>query len=258
MISAGKVIRKCAAAALDAFDHACRYGPGLITPEEALCECDVLIRWGDGESSLAIGRSTSFQLASPQLSRELRSLLRRRSAGTIICFPPFLLHRAPFSSADDRFRRNWLPTAGLMRIWIRHGRYGDAFMFRREGEMGGLNPLSNLLLDAQRIALLSADPADAEILRSIQPKAVVQHVQVPRENAYSKRDEIWRSLLEIEKPDVLLLSAGPTGKCLAADLFRTWGKGTKIIDTGHLFRHLAEARTFPGGAGAPDLASQRQ
>jgi len=242
VIFVAKIIRKCAAVALDAVDYAFRYGPQLMPPEEALLECDVLLRWGDGESSLAIGRSTSFQQATPQLARELRSLLRRRSAGTIICFPPFLLGRAPFSGSDDRFRRNWLPTAGLMRIWIRHGRYSDAFMFRREGQMGGLNQLSNLLSGAQRVALLSANPADAEILRSMQTNAVVEHVRVPGQDAYSARDEILSALLQIEKPDILLLSAGPTGKCLAPELFRRWGKGVKIIDTGHLFHHLAEAR----------------
>jgi hypothetical protein len=240
--TAAKIKRKCVALALDMLDMLIGYEPDVITPEEALLHSDVLLRWGDGESSLAIGRSTSFQQASPELARELRSLLRKRGSGTTLCFPGFLLRRVPFSGSDDRFRRIWLLTAILMRIWARHGHYGDAFMFRREGHMGGLNALSNLIADAQRIALLSADPADTETLRSMQTKAVVQHVRVPGQDAYSARDQILRSLLQIERPDILLLSAGPTGKCLAPELFRTWGKGIKIIDTGHLFLHLAEGR----------------
>jgi hypothetical protein len=241
--AAAKIKRKCLAVALDMLDHLIGYEPDVITPEEALLYSGVLLRWGDGESSLAIGRSTPFQRASPQLARELRSLLRGRGSGTTLCLPEFLLRSAPFSGSDDRFRRIWLLTAILMRIWARRGRYGDAFMFRREGEMGGLHALSNLIAGAQRIALLSADSADAEKLRSMQTKAVVQHVLAPGQDAYSARDEILRSLLQIEKPDILLLSAGPMGKCLAPELFRTWGKGIKIIDTGHLFRHLADGRS---------------
>jgi hypothetical protein len=229
--------------ALDMLDLLNGYAPDVITPEEAVLHSDILLRWGDGESSLAIGRSTSFQRATPQLARELRSLLRQRGPETTLCLPEFLLRRAPFSTSDDRFRRIWLLTAILMRIWARRGRYGDAFMFRREREMGGLNALSKLLGGAQRIVLLSADPTDAETLRSMQTKAVVQHVRVPGQHAYSERNQILRSLLQIERPDILLLSAGPTGKCLAPELARTWGKGIKIIDTGHLFRHFADARS---------------
>jgi hypothetical protein len=202
----------------------------------------VLLRWGDGESSLAIGKSTSFQKASPQLGRELRSILRQRDARVTLCLPKPLLGRAPFSGSDDRFRRIWLLTALLMRIWVRRGSYGDAFLFRREGEIDGLKALSRLIATAQKIVVLSGDPSDIEIVNSMQPDAVLQHVKVPKQNAYSERDEIWRALTQVAKPDMLLLSAGPTGKCLASDLHLMWGRGTKIIDTGHLFQHLKSAR----------------
>jgi hypothetical protein len=111
--------------------------------------------------------------------------------------------------------------------------------------MCGLEPLSRLISQANRILLVSSDPGDADCLRAIRCDGAVQQVQVPGCNAYSRRDEIKHSILALGKPDVLLLSAGPTGKCLAPELIDEWGDGVKIIDTGHLFdelRRLGPAR----------------
>src|SRR4051812_38218682 len=122
---------KCASFAVDFTDRVIGYAPSTITAEDALLNRDVLIRWGDGESSLSVGKSTSFQAASPALARELRQLLRTRDPRIALCLPGVLLKNSPFVGSDDRFRRMWILSAFIMRVWARRGPYADSFMFRR-------------------------------------------------------------------------------------------------------------------------------
>ena len=232
------ILRRCAAIALDLSDRLLGYGPRLLPAQDAMADFDVLIRWGDGESSLAIGKSTSFQQASPALAKELRQLLRLQDPRVILCLPGPLVKRSPFRSSDDRFRRIWLLSAVVMRLWARRGPYGDSLMFRREFGAAGLDALSNLLLRAHRIVLVSSEPRHVISLRGMWPHADARHVLVPASNAYVRRDEIKQSILTLGKPDLLLLSAGPTGKCLARELITAWQGGVKIVDTGYLFDHL--------------------
>lgn len=236
----GRTVRKCMAVALDLADRLTGYSPETVGPEGALARNDVLIRWGDGESSLAVGRSTSFQPASPPLARELRRLLRTRDPRITLCLPGFLLSGSPFAGRDDRFRRIWLLTTLLMRIWARRGVYGDSFLFRNEANMNGLDPLVRLLRRARRVIVVSPDSFHADTVRSMCPGAQVQHLSVLPRNAYAERDVVKRGILALGKPDVLLLSAGPTGKCLAPELLTYWDADTKIVDTGNLFDHLLQ------------------
>jgi hypothetical protein len=232
------ILRRCAAAALDLSDRLLGYEPRWLTAHDAMAHFDVLIRWGDGESSLAVGKSTSFQQASPALAKELRQLLRLRDPRIILCLPGPLLKRSPFRSTDDRFRRIWLLSAVVMRLWARGGPYGDSLMFRREFGAAGLNALSNLLFRADRIVLVSSEPLHLHTLRRMWPHVDARHLLVPASNAYARRDEIKQSIVALGKPDLLLLSAGPTGKCLAPELMTVWQQGVKIVDTGYLFDHL--------------------
>ena len=234
----GKLLRKCASLAVDATDRVIGYAPVLIPAEDALLRRDVLIRWGDGESSLAVGKSTSFQTASPALAKELRRLCRTPDPRINLCFPGVLLKNSPFTGSDDRFRQIWILSALIMRIWARGGPYADSLMFRRESGMLGFESLSAVISQAKRVLLVSSDPRDAECLRTFQGDGHFQQLLVPSRNAYCRRDEIKNSILALGKPDVLLLSAGPTGKCLAPELIDAWREGVKIIDTGHLFDQL--------------------
>jgi hypothetical protein len=232
------ILRRCAAEALDLSDRLLGYEPRLLPAQDAMADFDVLVRWGDGESSLAIGKSTSFQQASPALAKELRQLLRLQHPRIMLCLPGPLVKSSPFRDSDDRFRRIWLLSAVLMRLWARRGPYGDSLMFRRDSGAAGLDALSNLALRAHRIVLVSSEPRHLKSLRRMWPHADARHVLVPASNAYARRDEIKQSILRVEKPDLLLLSAGPTGKCLARELITGWQDAVKIVDTGHLFDHL--------------------
>jgi hypothetical protein len=242
MNSIATILRIWAAVALDLSDRVLGYEPRLLPADDAIAHFDVLIRWGDGESSLAVGKSTSFQQASPALAEELRQLLRLRDPRAILCLPGPLVKRSPFRSSDDRFRRIWLLSAVVMRLWARRGPYGDSLMFRREFGAAGLDALSNLPLRGERIVLVSSESRHLDSLRRMWPHADARHILVPASNAYARRDEIKQSILALGKPDVLLLSAGPTGKCLARELMTRWHEGVKIIDTGYLFDHLQDRR----------------
>lgn len=240
----GKILLKWLAALLDLSDRISGYGPRILSPGDALSRGQVLVRWGDGETSLAIGRSTPFQQPSPALSRELRQLVALRDPRMTLCFPGFLLRPSPFTRATDRFRQIWLLTVILMRLQARRGPYGDALMFRIDGEMTGLNALRSQIRSARRITLVSSDPSHVRTLSALQPAGAIRHVLVPREQAYEKREEIRFEIVEQGEPDLLLLSAGPVGKCLAPELMAKW-RQTKIIDTGHFFGHAIEIAGEP-------------
>lgn len=235
---------------VDLSDVLTRYpGLELLSPEDALNR-RVLIRWGDGESTLALGGRTSFQRRDPRLAKELRHVLRSHSGQVSLCFPPQLYMKKPFGAASHRFRQFWSLTGVFLRVFVRHGPCGDAFMFRREGQFSGTSSLFDMLkTGTKRLLIVSSDPEHAvrfdERLRFTERGGVLRHVQVSPQNAYDERDVLFSLLASEEAPDIALFSAGPVGKCLMIDLLDVWPEHTKLIDTGHLLDHFSDVPGDP-------------
>lgn len=218
--------------------------PDVLTAEEAL-QFRAIVRWGDGETTLAHGRSTTFQSQSPQLAVELKTVIDNPSPDVLLCFIPQLVQRRPFRGQTAKYRRLWSLTALMMRRSLRRHQTADALMFRQEGGFAGLAALLQRLLQVQRVLVVSANPEDAHDLEArlaTQSAAVrVSHVLVPKANAYGVRDALLTQLNSQDPPpDIALLSAGPAGKCLVLDLLALWPTSSQIVDTGHLFEHLSQ------------------
>lgn len=231
---------------LDVLDIITFYrSPEILNADEAL-QIRAVARWGDGESTLALGGSTSFQSYSPELKKDLLALVNHPSQDLLICSIPRLLGRRPFRKKNARYRNLWFWTAFIMRRSLRRDGFGDALMFRREGGFQGVVPLMQRLVHVQRVLVVSAFPEDAVDLEARlaahDSQARVSHIGVPRVNAYGVRDALLHELKSQDPPpDVTLLSAGPVGKCLIPQLLEFWPKTSQIVDTGHLFEHLGRA-----------------
>jgi len=245
MRTLGGIIKELLSWIVDLRDIATFYrAPGILSAEEAL-QARALVRWGDGEMTLAYGRSTAFQSHSPELAAELKAIIGNPSPDVLLCFIPQLVQRRPFRGQTAKYRRLWSFTAFMMRRSLRCHQTGDALMFRQEGEFEGLTPLLQRLVQVQRVLVVSANPKDARDLEAklARHSAVVRvsHVLVPKVNAYGVRDVLFTQLKsQHPPPDIALLSAGPVGKCLVPDLLALWPTSSQIVDTGHLFDHLSQ------------------
>lgn len=241
----GGIMKKLLSWIVDLRDIATFYSaPDVLTAEQAL-QFRALVRWGDGETTLAYGRSTAFQAQSPQLAAELKAVMNNPSNDLLLCFVPQLVQRRPFRGQTAKYRRLWSLTAFIMRRSLRRHQSGDALMSRQEGDFAGLTPLRQRLLQVQRVLVVSANSEDAQNLEAslaTQSAAVrVSHVLVPKANAYGVRDALLTELKSQDPPpDIALLSAGPVGKCLVPDLLALWPTSSQIVDTGHLFDHLGQ------------------
>jgi hypothetical protein len=230
---------------VDLHDNVTFYrAPDVLTAKEAL-QFRALVRWGDGETTLAYERSTTFQSENSQLALELKAVINNPSPDVLLCFIPKLVQRRPFRGQTTKYRRFWTLTAFMMRRSRRRHQTADALMFRKEGNFEGLTPLLQRLGQVQRVLVVSANPKDA---RDLEAKLArhsagvrVSHVLVPKVNAYGVRDALFTQLKsQHPPPDIALLSAGPVGKCLVPDLLALWPTSSQIVDTGHLFDHLSQ------------------
>lgn len=201
-----------------------------------------LVRWGDGETSLALGLSTSFQGAERSLARELRALLRFECDSLVMCFPRQVMRRFPFS-ARDLDPRLWALTAMLIRLLFRKDAYGDAFMFRAETGLGASEELRAILRRSERVAIVSSsEEMSRHAMLALDPAATWQlsHLTVPAVNAYEQKPAIRSWIESIGEPDLILFSAGPVGKIIIHEMARI-GSKSQLIDVGHFFPHLLKS-----------------
>jgi hypothetical protein len=203
----------------------------------------VIVRWGDGETSLALGISTRFQKASWALAADLRALAACRSKDVLLCVPLGLLSRDPFSGKSAECIQMWAFTAAFIRFLVRSEEFGDAFMFRKESGLSGRKQLIDSLAACRKIVLVSSRAEDLDALRTeISGVMHVEflHVSVPSQHAYDVKAALLDQLLAIDGAGVVLLSAGPVGKSLVPDLVRQLPQSVRIIDTGNFFDHLRD------------------
>ena len=242
----GGIAKELMSWAVDISDTVTFYRPPEVLTAEALLQHRAIIRWGDGETTLAMGRATAFQTKNARLAKELRALLRIHSPDVVICPPSALSRRCPFRGANRRYRRMWSVTAILLRYLSKQRVFGDAYIFRHESNFAGLKPLLARIEPARHVLIVSSNLEDRDILFAQMEKIggtrpAITHIRVPKTNAYDVRGALLNQLRELkEAPDITLLSAGPVGKCLIPDLLSLWPASTQIIDTGHFFGHFRQ------------------
>lgn len=192
-----------------------------------------LIRWGDGETEVALGRGIHYQDGAPQLSKMLQSLLSSGTNKVILGLPSWPL-RGVLRWA--LYQRGWLKTRLL---WAAHchleGSYADAFMFR-DRPRKALQLLRACGARKKRLIIVSSNSLDVRYFDGTAEG--IAWIEVPKVNAFSRHDEtcaaIEYSTMASADSTLVLISAGPAGKAIAVAL----AERIACWDTGNLFDAL--------------------
>jgi len=203
-----------------------------------------LARFGDGELKLMDGKGYLREPGSAQLARELLDILQRPAANCLVGIPTmdprgpkyenWLRHRDRFaklivsgiesqvSGFSETNGRRETPDTRL---------FYSAFITRPDSapwiNMVEFARQMEKLWKGKRAAVLCE--RENSILKAVRLSAHrLKHIACPHREAYAGIDELERAIVKA-RPDIALLSCGPTATCLAN---RLAARGVHAVDIG--------------------------
>lgn len=195
-----------------------------------------LIRVGDGEAMLLMGRSIHYQKFTP----ELRSLLKKIIT-TYTDSNPYILAIPLFALTETE---KVLQTRGRARIWrlfrvvfpllFPCAKYADAVMFYRHGPFERL--ITPIINQRHVIVVTNKNNCTDSLLSTLSKSAsLVNTVITPNHDAYEKIPDILSHINVLvakhtNLTPIVLVAAGPAGKIITHDLAQT---GVQCLDIGH-------------------------
>jgi len=194
-----------------------------------------IARFGDGEFKLADFTGYRREPGSEKLALELRSILHSPHHDCLVAIPTmdpagpkydgWIRHRDRFG----KLLRN--PKSQILHSPFSILNYYSAFITRPDSApwINNFEYAQNFeqLWRQKRVAVLCED--GNSILKAVQLSAKkLEHVECPHREAYAQIDELEAALLH-GKPEVAILSCGPTATCLAN---RLAAKGIHSVDIG--------------------------
>lgn len=197
---------------------------GEFATVEALLGGKSLARFGDGELKLMHVKGYFREPASEKLAAELRATLQQPHANCLVGIP------------------TWDPAGPKYDNWLRHRdrfakllnpelQYYSAFITRPDSapwvNTMDFARLIERLWCAKRVAVLSE--RDNSLLKVVRLSAKrLKHIECPHREAYAEIDRFETAIVKA-RPDIALLSCGPTATCLAN---RLAGRGVQAVDLG--------------------------
>lgn len=190
-----------------------------------------LARLGDGELKIIYGGGYSREPPNGELSAELLSTLLRPDPDCLVGIPTMDPNGAKYT--------NWLRHRPRFSRLLQHSpmQYYSAFVTRPDSSPWIRTPefaRSVERLWRGRFTVVVCEKKGS-IFGTIKLRAgQALHIACPREQAYRKIDWLEQKVMRA-KPDVAILSAGPTATCLANRLAT---RGIQAIDLGSSGRWL--------------------
>lgn len=207
---------------------------GEFATVRRLLEGCSIARFGDGELKILGGAGYSREVSNGRLTREMLNLVRAPAAGCLIGIPTM-------DPAGPKYT-NWLRHEERFCRYFRSNdghEYVSAFITRPDSAADNLESAEYCDLIAQlwrgRRAVVVSE-GFSKLLTCVQatnPDAV--HVECPSVGAYAAINDLEKVVVKA-RPDVALLSCGPTATCLANRLAR---RGIQGIDLGSIGGLLA-------------------
>jgi hypothetical protein len=222
-------------------------------PDDALRRACIagrsLIRLGDGEVALLLGRSIKFQTAHIELQKKLGALISNYATSSpyILCLPKVGLSNDVRSLASPMKRSIWT----LFRLYFTHRfrhqvPYADAHLFYDHEQV------ETFFRDdfQQRIAIC----VGKHDIRSSRLKEFLStnffafyFIEAPAINAFAKEKELLQAITTCVQQyctthtPIVLLGIGPASKPIAHHLSE---KSIQAIDVGHGLELLASGTSF--------------
>lgn len=236
--------------------------PIVMDEDRTLAMADAgasIARFGDGELRLAAGHDCISQVATRELTRELREILAAPQERLLVCLPRF-------EQLPPHKREGWAPyrTAPFYRL-LGPGPYGSAFITRPDSAPHIDRPdyweaVRGLWQDHDVILVSGTD-------RSLTPLDMIEslrlmRVKAPARDAYAEIDRIEAEVVGlmdgrtgVNAPRVIIC-LGAAGTVLAARLAQS---GVHALDLGHIgmfMRHAGAYRVQASDLASPEYKAQ--
>lgn len=197
-----------------------------------------IARFGDGEVKMIERHVYTRELSPvPALSAELKRVIENPHERCLIGIPTmdprgtkyenWQRHKARFCKyfRDDDGRRYYsaLITRPDCGVWMESREYYEEVVA--------------IWADKKRVAIVSE--ATSKLLSCVRETNEVVHIECPMYGAFAFIDSMERKVVEA-KPDIALLSVGPTATCLANRLSK---RGIQAVDIGSIGGFLLRWRT---------------
>lgn len=202
-----------------------------------------IARLGDGELKIIYGAGYVREPPNLRLGTELFNVLNRPAKGVLVGIPT-LDPKGPKAVSWERHRTRF---EGVIK---RDGLFVSAFITRPDSAPWIETPefLESMLRlwNAKRVALVCEK--GSKLLKVVhRTAATMKHIEAPSHGAYAHIDAFEATLLKA-RPDVALLSVGPTATCLAN---RLGAHGVQALDLGSVGGMLARLMKHRGKVAAP-------
>lgn len=201
-----------------------------------------VVRFGDGEFDLIRKQDIPYQKYEEGLSQKIREIILKGSTEKLVVCLPDVFHDLNRYNTDannfyyERFfyqNRKFLKRIEKQQCW-----YGSTFMSRpyidlkdKKQARGYFKLLKRLWNNKNLLIVEGKFSRSGEGNDLFANSHSIQRIICPSKNAYNRREEIEKAIINHSKHKLTLLMLGPTAKIIIDDLLYL---NRQMIDLGHI------------------------
>lgn len=199
-----------------------------------------IIRFGDGEMDLMLGKSIPYQVYDDNLASQLKEIISLQSdEKLVIGLPNVFADRSNFTPAAEAFWKGHLEHH--LKDYVELARadwYGTTFVSRpyidyvdKSQSFSQFEKLKQIWKN-EDILIVEGVTSRSGVGNGLFDGAnSIKRIICPSHNAYSRIEEIQEAVLQYAENRLILCMLGPTAKILSYNLFK---KGYRVLDIGHI------------------------
>ena len=199
-----------------------------------------IIRFGDGEMDVMLGKSIPYQVYDENLASQLKKIIALQSdKKLVIGLPNVFSDRSNFTPAAESFWQGHLEQH--LKDYVELARadwYGTTFVSRpyidyvdKSKSFSQFEKLKQIW-ENQDILIVEGVTSRSGVGNDLFDGATsIKRIICPSHNAYSRIEEIQEAVLQYAENRLILCMLGPTAKILSYNLFK---KGYRVLDIGHI------------------------
>ena len=199
-----------------------------------------IIRFGDGEMDLMLGKSIPYQVYDENLASQLKEIISLQSdEKLVIGLPNVFADCSNFTPAAEAFWKGHLEHH--LKDYVELARadwYGTTFVSRpyidyvdKSQSFSQFEKLKQIWKN-EDILIVEGVTSRSGVGNDLFDGAnSIKRIICPSHNAYSRIEEIQEAVLQYAENRLILCMLGPTAKILSYNLFK---KGYRVLDIGHI------------------------
>lgn len=199
-----------------------------------------VVRFGDGEIDLIMGRSIPYQSYDKDLALELLEILETPSSPKLmVCMPDVFEHLERYNSNAQHFWENHFEQfADFYKEHCHSSWYGSTFLSRpyidwvdKSQAQANIEKLRSLWQDKD-LLIVEGETSRSGVGNDLFDNSKsIKRIIGPSKNAYQDLDWIYDKVMEHSVNRLVLVMLGPTAKVLVK---RLADSGIQAIDLGHI------------------------